>query len=132
MTDKEILKALGLSKKSCLSEMIVQTTHHWLDACEKVDELEKENAELKEAIKHFNPCCEWDNDVHDCEFRHYAMEYGSNLTKAKELLKMALDWQCRCGNGHPTWQEVCAKIEQFLNEDSTYERIQKAKYNYVD
>lgn len=48
MTDKEILKALGLSKKSCISEQIVQTTHHWLDACEKISELEKENAELKE------------------------------------------------------------------------------------
>ena len=51
MTDKEILKALGLSKKSCLSEQIVQTTHHWLDACDKIAELEKENAELKEEIK---------------------------------------------------------------------------------
>ena len=51
MTDKELLKALGLTKKSCLSEQIVQTTHHWLDACEKVEELEKENTELKEEIK---------------------------------------------------------------------------------
>ena len=47
MTDKEILKALGLSKKSCLSEQIVQTTHHWLDACDKIAELEKENAEAE-------------------------------------------------------------------------------------
>lgn len=53
MTDKEILKALGLSKKSCISEQIVQTTHHWLDACEKISELEKENAELKEQIEHY-------------------------------------------------------------------------------
>lgn len=59
MTDKEILKALGLTKKSCISEQIVQTTHHWLDACEKVselekkiDELEQRNAELKGKYAH--------------------------------------------------------------------------------
>ncbi len=53
----------------------------------QIAELDKENAELKEAIKHFNPCGEWNDDVHDCEFRHYAMEYGSKLTKAKVCLE---------------------------------------------
>lgn len=50
MTDKEILKALGLSKSSFISEQIVQTTHHWLDECEKRAELEKENAELSNSV----------------------------------------------------------------------------------
>lgn len=44
-------------------------------------------------------------------------EYLSRYITATELLKMVLDWQCRCGNGHPTWKEVCAKIEQFLNSE---------------
>lgn len=50
-------------------------------------ELRKENAELKEAINHFNPCGDWNDDVHDCEFRHYAIEYGSKLAKAKMCLE---------------------------------------------
>lgn len=57
-----------------------------LDNC-KYRQLQKENTELKETIKHFNPCGEWDEDAHDCEFIHYAMEYGSQLTKAKEIIK---------------------------------------------
>lgn len=46
MTDVDLLKALRLTKESPLSEQIVQTTHHWMKACE-------ENAELKEIIKEF-------------------------------------------------------------------------------
>ena len=47
-----------------------------------IEKLEKQNAELKEAVKHFNPCGEWNDDIHDCELRHYSMEYGDKLTKA--------------------------------------------------
>ena len=78
------------SREKRITELEV-TNKKISDECHKlVDSLEKkqkENAELKEAIKHFNPCSEWNDDVHDCEFRHYAMEYGSQLTKAKKIIK---------------------------------------------
>ncbi len=47
MTDVELLKALGLTKESPLSEQIVQTTHHWMKACEENADLEEENEELR-------------------------------------------------------------------------------------
>ena len=76
---------------------------------EKVEkQLREENAELKNQLEMSNKVY---ND--NLDYSHHIEE---QLTKAKELLKMVLDWQCRCGNGHPTWQEVCAKIEQFLKE----------------
>ncbi|MBO7731854.1 MAG: hypothetical protein J6S67_04860 [Methanobrevibacter sp.] len=78
-----------------------------------ITELEKENTELKEAIKHFNPCSEWNDDVHDCEFRHYAMEYGSKLTKAKEIIKELL----KSLDGRSGFNEdVFKQAEQFLEE----------------
>ena len=89
---------------------------------EKVEkQLREENAELKEAIKHFNPCGEWDDDVHDCEFRHYAMEYGSKLTKAKELLERLLITSCNSDviNLLPNCSEVLrvrAEAAQFISE----------------
>lgn len=73
----------------------------------RIAELEQENAELRKLKR-------------ECETSLCRAEYQYNyeqLTKAKELLKMVLDWQCRCGNGYPTWQEVCAKTEQFLNSE---------------
>lgn len=73
----------------------------------RIAELEKENAELKHQLNK-NPCvCSTEWHCNDCL---------EQLTKARELLKMVLEWQYRCGNGHPTWQEVCAKIEQFISE----------------
>ena len=79
---------------------------------ETKDQLKKENAELKEAIKHFNPCGDWDDDVHDCEFRHYAIEYGKQLTKAKEIIKGLLELGS-IGDGDYTY---VAEAEQFLKE----------------
>ena len=81
----------------------------------------KENAELKEAIKHFNPCSEWNDDVHDCEFRHYAMEYGSQLIKAKKLLERLLITSCNSDvlNLLPNCSEVLrvrVEAEQFISE----------------
>ena len=40
--NKKICDELGLKKNSAVSEQIVQTTHHWLSACEKVSDLEQE------------------------------------------------------------------------------------------
>ena len=60
---------------------------------------------------------EWQEQVQKATDEGYARTLQTiQLSKAKELLKMALDWQGRCGNGHPTWQEVCAEIKQFLSE----------------
>jgi hypothetical protein len=82
-------------------------------------------------IKHINPCGEWNDDVHDCEFRHYAIEYGSQLIKAKEIIKYLLSF-IQKENYKTRWDINITEAEQFLKEDSIYERIQKAKYNYVD
>lgn len=81
--------------------------------CKNLVELEIENAELKETIRHFNPCGDWDNDVHDCEFRHYAMEYGSRLVKAKEIMQKLCD--IVCGRSGDDW-ELIKQAEQFLRE----------------
>jgi len=81
------------------------------------DDLEKsykEIAELKEAIKHFNPCSEWNDDVHDCEFRHYAMEYGSKLTKATDLLKKVI--KVTWGEGWNYSLDVKVEAEQFIKD----------------
>ena len=73
-----------------------------------------EISELKEAIKHFNPCCEWDDDVHDCEFRHYAMEYGNKLAKAKEIIKRLI--KETYGEGWNYSLQVKVEAEKFLKE----------------
>lgn len=83
----------------------------------RIAELEKENSELKDAIKHFNPCGEWNDDVHDCEFRHYAMEYGSKLTQAKEVMEGLMRF-CRCFAQHHTEDIRYKEAEQFLKEVS--------------
>ena len=83
----------------------------------RIKGLEKENAELKEAIKHFNPCGEWNDDIHDCEFRHYAMEYGSKLTKAKKLIKNLLSaYTSYADSFDDRDNEIVAEAEQFISE----------------
>ena len=85
----------------------------------------KGRAELKEAIKHFNPCGEWNDDVHDCEFRHYAIGYGSKLTKAKEIIKKFSEFvnnEIEYDPEHPQehtdlWNKLCEEAEQFLNSE---------------
>lgn len=47
--------------------------------------------------------------------------------KQKKLLKQFLEAK----NGEDTYKAEW-EAEQFLKENSTYERIQKAKYNYTD
>ena len=80
----------------------------------QIEELEKENAELKETIKYFNPCSEWNDDVHNCEFRHYAMEYGSQLTKAKVVLRNVIDYLGQFCSDYP---DCVIEAEQFLNSE---------------
>lgn len=96
MKDEEILKAFGLTKESPISEQIVQTTHHWLSACDKITELEEQNGKLEtrcnelflqnnefaerfeksiEIIKSLLPCC-----------RNYPQENAEKMEQAEQFL----------------------------------------------
>lgn len=91
----------------------------WFEHCRENKQSElsalSKVAELKEAIKHFNPCCEWGDDAHDCEFRHYAMEYGSKLTEAKDIIKELLD--VLFINDCAISSKIKCKTENFLKEE---------------
>jgi len=50
------------------------------------------------------------------EMLQYMDKQREQLLKARQIIEMVTDWQLRCGNGHPTWQEVVSKATQFLNE----------------
>ena len=54
--------------------------------------IERENRELKEALKHFNPCCEWNDDVHACEYMVRAPEYARELEEAKRIVRFLLEY----------------------------------------
>lgn len=81
----------------------------------RITELEKENAELKEAIQHINLCYEWNDDVHDCEFMHYAMKYGGKLTEATAIIKGLLE-SCFGPTSKTVNYEIKSRAEQFLRE----------------
>ena len=112
MTDKEILKALGLSKKSCISEQIVQTTHHWLEACDKIAELEKKNAELEEEAKN-------NEDLATVAYLQGAdsqkKKYDKQLAKAESLItRLSTCFGSYANNIFEN--ELLKEAEQFLNE----------------
>ena len=91
----------------------------------QIAELKKENAELKKLKR-------------ECETSLCRAEYQYNyeqLTKAKEIIKKlkALYFSPIVTKDDVKRQdEILEEAEQFINENSTYERIQKAKYNYAD
>ena len=117
-------------------------------------ELEKENAELKaqleserdlpaiaymqgaekqkkkdeEELKKLKD--EWQEQVQKATDEGYARTLQTiQLTKAIEIIKtLADDLSMYSGN----YQKELLEAKQFLKENSTYERIQKAKYNYTD
>lgn len=80
MTDVELLKALGLTKKSPLSEQIVQTTHHWMKACE-------ENAELEEKISILLSCknCSENKGGYICQKEYEDKCLAQKIQYIKEL-----------------------------------------------
>lgn len=86
-------------------------------------ELEKENAELKETLKTYNGCGDWDNDFHTCRvyLQHEELQmYIEELTKAKEIIKM-LHSDCysiaECEDTNiGLWEDDLAKAEQFLKD----------------
>ena len=73
----------------------------------------KENAELKETLKTYNGCGDWDNGFHTCRvyLQHEELQmYIAQLTTAKELLKW---WVSHCGNHDLHYAK---KTEQFLKD----------------
>ena len=105
----------------------------------RIAELEKENAELQQ--KWLNESYEkaklvekWkrngENIIQECRDIEGANAYYEHqLTNAKEIIKtLAGDLSMYSGN----YQKELLEAKQFLKENSTYERIQKAKYNYTD
>lgn len=93
-------------------------------AFKRIAELEKENAELKvdkgDLIFVRNQKADYINELKD------------QFTKAKDfMLKLSTYLE-----GHTNYDfecELIKEVKQFLKENNdTYERIQKAKYNYTD
>ena len=122
MTKEELIKLsrenLRKSKQGSLCECYDEAYIKGYELSEKqIAELEKENAELKNKLEHRN-CVDCSN-------------HGINikLLKAKELLKQWLQTSKASGCDNIN---IVTDTEQFLNENSAYERIQKAKYNYTD
>ena len=88
-------------------------------AMDKAKVILKENAELKETLKTYNGCGDWDNDFHTCRvyLQHEELQaYIHQLTKAKELLKQFLEAK----NGEDTYKAEW-EAEQFL-KDSEVEK----------
>lgn len=86
--------------------------------------LKKENAELKDALKGKKCNCMTYLNFKDLE---------KELIKAKEILGNLFEIIKRPYQfTAPRKIRMVNEAEQFLQENTTYERIQKAKYNYTD
>ena len=120
MTDVELLKALGLTKKSPLSEQIVQTTHHWMKACE-------ENAELEEKISILLSCknCSENKGGFICQKEYedkclaqkiqYIKELQEENAELKEIIKEFLSYYH--SNDYPYQMlEILRKAAIFVKE----------------
>ena len=99
---------------------------------ETIAELEKENAELKEQCSILADC---NTCTSTCKTENIEMK--KQLTKAKDILKGIVDTPMYNQMGgemyeNEEYKELIVEAEQFLKENSTYERIQKTKYNYTD
>ena len=129
MTDEELLKALGLTKKSCISEQIVQTLHHWLEACDKIADLEKENEKLKKenaelktnyevlscSVDDFD---ELQNRLEEEQRKNNGL--SDNLAKAKELLSKLSQLKHRADDPFTCdeYLKLILETEMFLKEVS--------------
>lgn len=89
---------------------------------------ENEIKELKEELKKWKD--EWQKQVQKATDEGYARTLQTmQLSKAKEIIHRLLV----ALKDHKWWNyHAIDEAEQFLRENSTYERIQKAKYNYTD
>lgn len=86
----------------------------------RIKDLEKENTELKEILKTYNGCGDWDNDFHTCRvyLQHEELqECEEQLAKAKELLNefMRISKASDEDFEHD-YSELIAEAEQFLKE----------------
>ena len=70
----------------------------------RIEELEKENAELKE---HHKSVCESLTNTH--------RNIREQLTKAKELLELFVQWNYGCCK-EPDYKDIVKQAEQFLKE----------------
>lgn len=98
----------------------------------RVKELEEENAELKETLKTYNGCGDWDNDFHTCRvyLQHEELQmYIDQLTKAKEIMNIAIEgikhWGIVGGTERPFEKQAelefnlfLEKAEQFLKDEN--------------
>lgn len=80
-------------------------------------ELEKENAELKETLKTYNGCGDWDNDFHTCRvyLQHEELQmYIDQLTKAKVALRNVIDYLGQFCSDYP---DCVIEVEKILKEE---------------
>lgn len=96
----------------------------WCDKCDQIAELKLENQKWKD---------EWQEKVQEATDEGYARTLQTmQLNKAKQFIRdflsVAIDYIDPIDKNY----SLIAEAEQFLKENSTYERIQKAKYNYTD
>ena len=123
---KKVIEIIGQEKWQDLHDEnndICTTMGELIITLKGIADLEKENAELKETLKTYNGCGDWDNDFHTCRvyLQHEELQdYMEQLTKAKELLNRFIE------TSNPIYfeedrQKVKAEAEQFL-KDSEVEK----------
>jgi hypothetical protein len=85
----------------------------------KIATLEKENAELKETLKTYNGCGDWDNDFHTCRvyLQHEELQkFEEQLTNAKQIIRdflsVAIDYIDKEDKNY----SYIVEAEQFLKE----------------
>lgn len=86
---------------------------------QKLVDLEKENAELKETLRTYNGCGDWDNDFHTCRvyLQHEELqEYIDQLTKAKKILEELANMEYVINPPADKVRSLMVKAEQFLKE----------------
>ena len=108
-------KQIAELEKRC-NELFFQVN----EKTERIADLEKENAELKETFKTYNGCGDWDNDFHTCRVylqREELQECTEQLTKAIEIIREFVEWANWQGNSKcPSFKSIQDKAEQFLSE----------------
>ena len=89
---KKVIEIIGQEKWQDINDEksdICTTTGELIITLKCIPELEKENAELKETLKTYNGCGDWDNDFHTCRvyLQHEELqEYIMQLEQAKEII----------------------------------------------
>lgn len=83
---------------------------YYYDCGMTVEELEKENAELKEKVNILDNCDRLGDMITEA--------YKEQLTKAKKIIGEFVDWANWQGNSKcPSFKSIQDKAEQFLKEE---------------